>query len=110
MRCRRLSFPLKLLLMNANFFYVNAGIPPPLVSLGNTLSTQVLVKVKVAGIDAGRLDGRRAGGATALAAMSGPRPSWPLKVYSFLISADAGGVGYCMLTPALFTSGLRLGV
>jgi hypothetical protein len=40
-------------------------------------------------------------------------PSWPLKKRSCLISADAGGVGYCTLTviPALFfTSGLGLGV
>jgi hypothetical protein len=38
--------------------------------------------------------------------------SWPFKIRSCLISADAGGVGYCTaLTPTLFfTSGLGLGV
>jgi hypothetical protein len=40
-----------------------------------------------------------------------PRPSWPLKKRSCLISADAGGVGYCTLTALFFlTSGLGLGV
>jgi len=40
-----------------------------------------------------------------------PRPSWPLKKRSCLISADAGGVGYCTLTKTLFfDSGLGLGV
>jgi hypothetical protein len=34
-----------------------------------------------------------------------------LKKRLYLISADAGGVGYCMLTPAVFfTSRLGLGV
>jgi hypothetical protein len=71
MRGRRFSFPLKLLLMNADFFHVlGAGIPPPLASLGEALSTRekVLVKVKVVDTDAGRLDGCRAGGAAVPAA------------------------------------------
>ena len=40
-----------------------------------------------------------------------PRPCWPLKKRSCLISANAGGVGYCTLTPTLFfNSALGLGV
>jgi hypothetical protein len=74
MRGRRFSFPLKLLLMNAGFFHVlSAGIPQPLASLGEALSTRekVSVKVKVVDTDAGRLDGCRAGGATAPATTTG---------------------------------------
>jgi hypothetical protein len=77
MRGRRFSFPLKLLLlMNADFFHVIAGIPPPLASLGEALSTRekVLAKVKVVDADDGRLDGCRPGGAAAPAATSGA--SW----------------------------------
>ena len=67
MRGRRFSFPLKLLLlMNVDFFLVlGVGIPPPLAFLGEALSTRekvsIVVKVKVVDIDAGRLDGCRAG-------------------------------------------------
>jgi hypothetical protein len=77
MRGRRFSFPLKLLLLtNGCFFHVlRAGIPPPLASLGEALSTRekLLVKVKVVDTasDAGRLDGCRAGGAAAPAATTG---------------------------------------
>ena len=41
---------LKILLMNANFFHVSAGMPSPLASLGNALSTweNGLAKVKLA--------------------------------------------------------------
>jgi len=73
MRGRRFSFPLDLLLlMSADFFHVKSGIPPPLASLVEALSTRekVLAKVKVVDTDAGRLDGCRAGGGTAAA----PRP------------------------------------
>jgi hypothetical protein len=69
MRGRRFSFPLMLLLfMNADFFHVlSAGMPPPLASLGEALSTRenVLVKANVVDTDAGRLDGCRARGAAA---------------------------------------------
>jgi hypothetical protein len=77
MRGRRFSFPLKLLLMIADFFHVSsAGIPAPLASLGEALSTRekALVKVNVVDTDAGRLDGCRAGGAAAPAATTGA--SW----------------------------------
>jgi hypothetical protein len=75
MRGCRFSFPLKLLLLvNADFFCVlSAGIPPPLVSLGEALSTRekVLVKVNVVDTDDGRRDGCRAGGAAAPAVTTG---------------------------------------
>jgi hypothetical protein len=108
MRGRRFSFPLDLLLMSADFFHMNPGMVPPLASLGEALSTQekVLAKVKTVDTEAGRLDGCRAGACTAAATTGAsccwaagtvvrpsPRPSWPLKKRSCLISADAGGVG-----------------
>jgi hypothetical protein len=63
MRGRRFSFPLRLLLMNADFFHVNTGIPPLLTSPGEALSTRekVLVKVKIVNTDAGHLAGCHAG-------------------------------------------------
>jgi hypothetical protein len=72
MRGRRFSFPLKLVLMNADFLHVSAGIPPRLASLGEALSTRekVLVKVKVVDTDTGRLDWSREGGAPAPAITS----------------------------------------
>jgi hypothetical protein len=64
MRGHQFSFPLKLLLlMNAGFFCVlSAGIPPPLISPGEALSTRekVLVKVNVVDTDDGRWDECRA--------------------------------------------------
>ena len=107
MRGRRFSFPLDLLLMSADFFHMNAGIVPPLASLGEALSTQeILAKVKAVDTEAGRLDGYRIGTCTAATTTGasccwaagsvvrpGPRPSWPLKKRSCLTSADAGGVG-----------------
>jgi len=74
----------KWLLMNGDFFHVSAGIPSPLASLGDALSTVV---------------------------RPSPRPSRPITKSSCLICADAGGVGYCTLIPLLFfTSGQGLGV
>ena len=41
-RGRQFSFPLKfLLMMNADFFHISAGIPPLSASLGEALSTVV---------------------------------------------------------------------
>jgi hypothetical protein len=76
MRGRRFSFPLKLLLTNTDFFHVSGacgGILPPLASLGEALSAQekVLVKVKIVDTDAGRLGGCRPGGAAATPATTG---------------------------------------
>jgi len=109
--------------MNADFFHVSAGIPPPLASLGEALSMRE--KVNAVDVDAGRLDACRVDGAAAATADGSlfsvswycagmaerPCPSCAcaLKKRSCLISADAGGEEYCTLTSTLrffFASGL----
>ena len=74
----RFSFPLDLLLTNADFFHVsNAGMSPsPACLVSEALSPREKVLVKVKAIDAGRLVGCRAGAVAAAVAVATGVESW----------------------------------